>query len=107
MGKTGERVESMDNDETECREAMRYSWLGVEFAIIVVAFAVGGYLLDLKLKTTPGFTAVLGVTGLVAALYRAIRDGMNYRKWLAEHRRDQDHSESDNGGDSKNAGEQR
>ena len=79
----------MVNDDTECREAMRYSWLGVEFAIIVVAFAVGGYLLDLKLDTSPGFTAVLGVTGLICALYRAIRDGMQYRKWLAKHKQEQ------------------
>jgi PGF-CTERM protein len=105
MGKMAGRVESMDNNDTECREAMRYSWLGVEFAIIVVAFAAGGYFLDLKLKTMPGFTAVLGVTGLIAALYRAIRDGMTYRQWLAEHRRDHNHSESDNGDDSGNANE--
>ena len=81
------------NDETECREAMRYSWLGVEFAVIVVAFAAGGYMLDLKLKTLPGFTAVLGVTGLIAAMYRAIRDGMKYRKWLAERKADQENGE--------------
>jgi len=73
---------------------MRYSWLGVEFAIIVVAFAAGGYLLDLKLKTLPGFTAVLGVTGLIAAMYRAIRDGMKYRKWLAQRRADQENMET-------------
>ncbi|MDP6544707.1 MAG: AtpZ/AtpI family protein [Phycisphaerae bacterium] len=87
----------MRNDETECREAMRYSWLGVEFAIIVVAFAAGGYWLDITLQTVPGFTAVLGVTGLICALYRAIRDGMQFRKWLTEHRKNLDHSESDSG----------
>ena len=93
----------MDNDETECREAMRYSWLGVEFAIIVVAFAAGGYWLDHWLDTMPGFTALMGVTGLICALYRAIRDGMRFRRWLAEHRQAQDHSESDNGGDAGDA----
>jgi len=93
------------NDETECREAMRYSWLGVEFALIVVAFAAGGYFLDLKLKTLPGFTSVLGVTGLICALYRAIREGMQFRRWLAEHRENLAHSESENGGDSENASE--
>ena len=95
----------MRNDETECREAMRYSWLGVEFAIIVVAFAAGGYYLDHLLNTLPGFTAVLGVTGLICALYRAIRDGMRFRQWLAERKQDQDHSESDNGSDAGNASE--
>ena len=93
----------MRNDETECREAMRYSWLGVEFAIIVVAFAAGGYWLDHWLDTMPGFTALMGVTGLICALYRAIRDGMRFRQWLAEHKQAQDHSESDNGGDSGDA----
>jgi hypothetical protein len=84
-----------NTDDTECREAMRYSWLGVEFCIIVVAFAAGGYFLDLKLKTLPGFTAVLGVTGLICALYRAIRDGMQYRKWLAQRRAEQNQVETD------------
>ena len=95
----------MGNDDTELHEAMRYTWLGVEFAIIVVAFAAGGYWLDRALNTLPGFTAVLGVTGLICALYRAIRDGMQFRRWLAEHRRAQGHSESDNGGESGNAGQ--
>ena len=84
-----------NNDETECREAMRYSWLGVEFAIIVVAFTAGGYFLDLKLDTMPGFTALLGITGLLAALYRAVGDGMRYRKWLAENRQKKGQSETD------------
>ena len=93
----------MGNDETECREAMRYSWLGVEFALIVVAFAAGGYWMDCWLDTLPGFTAVLGVTGLISALYRAIRDGIRFRQWLAEHKQAQDHSESDNGGEAGDA----
>jgi len=85
---------------------MRYSWLGVEFALIVVGFAVGGFFLDLKLKTLPGFTAVLGVTGLVAAMYRAITDGMRYRRWLAEHREKKNQSETDSGDDEGDAGKQ-
>ncbi|MBT3199709.1 MAG: AtpZ/AtpI family protein [Phycisphaerales bacterium] len=93
----------MMNDQTECREAMRYSWLGVEFAIIVVAFAAGGYFLDIKLDTMPGFTSVLGVTGLLAAMYRVIRDGMRYRKWLAEHRLEKTQAESDSARDSGDA----
>jgi PGF-CTERM protein len=93
------------NDDTECREAMRYSWLGVEFAIIVVAFTAGGYFLDLKLDTMPGFTALLGVTGLLAALYRAVGDGMRYRKWLAEHRQEKGQSETNSDGSSGDANE--
>ena len=85
----------MINEDAECREAMRYSWLGMEFAIIVVAFATGGYFLDIWLNTMPGFTALLGVTGLLAALYRVIRDGMRYRKWLAEHRLKKNQAETD------------
>ena len=95
----------MRNDETECREAMRYSWVGVEFAITVVAFAAGGYWLDRTLETLPGFTALLGVTGLICALYRAIRDGMRFRQWLAEHKQDQAHSANDNGSDAGDASE--
>ena len=95
---------AMGNDETECREAMRYSWAGVEFAIIVVAFAAGGYWLDLTLHTLPGFTVLLGVTGLICALYRTIREGMRFRQWLVEHKQDMDRSESDNGGDEGDAG---
>ena len=95
----------MDNDETECREAMRYSWVGVEFAITVVAFAAGGYGLDHWLHTSPGFTALLGVTGLICALYRAIREGMQFRQWLAEHKQNHDHRENDNGGDAGDASE--
>ena len=95
----------MDNDEIECREAMRYSWLGVEFAVIVVAFAAGGYWLDHWLDTLPGFTALMGVTGLICALYRAIRDGMQFRRWLAERKQNQDHRESDSGSDAGDASE--
>jgi len=96
---------AMGNDETECREAMRYSWSGVEFAIIVVVFAAVGYWLDRWLETLPGFTALLGVTGLICALYRAIRDGMQYRRWLIEHKQEQDRSESDSGVSAGDAGE--
>lgn len=96
---------AMGNDETECREAMRYSWMGVEFAIIVVAFAAGGYWLDHTLHTSPGFTALLGVTGLICAIYRAVREGLQFRRWLAERKENQAHSESDNGGDTGDASE--
>ena len=95
----------MDNDETECREAMRYSWTGVVFAITVVAFAAGGYWLDHALGTLPGFTALLGVTGLICAMYRAIRDGLQFRQWLAEHKQDPAHSGNDNGSDAGDASE--
>jgi len=96
---------AMRNDETECREAMRYSWMGVEFAITVVAFAAGGYWLDRTLRTLPGFTCVLGVTGLICAIYRAVREGLQFRRWLAEHKQAPDHSESDNGSDAGDASE--
>jgi PGF-CTERM protein len=82
---------------------MRYSWLGAEFVIIFLAFTGGGLWLDFKLDTLPGFTAVLGVVGLTCALYRVIRDGLQFRRWLAENRQDHSHSESDNGDDAGDA----
>ncbi len=77
----------MGNDETECREAMRYSWLGVEFALIVVAFAAGGYWMDCWLDTLPGFTAVLGVTGVFRAVFCAVRGGVWFFSGLFGHKK--------------------
>ncbi|MCP4375541.1 MAG: AtpZ/AtpI family protein [bacterium] len=92
----------MGADEKECREAMRYAWAGIEFAITVVMFAAGGFWLDRYLETMPGFTVVLGITGLICAIYRAICDAIAFRKWLAENRASQSQSENDSG---NNAGD--
>jgi len=92
---------AISKDEKECREAMRYYWLGMEFAIIFVGFAGCGVWLDHKLGTLPGFTALLGVVGLLTAMYRVVKDAMTYRRWLEEQKLK--HSESDSGDESGDA----
>lgn len=52
--------------------AMRYTWLGAEFAAIFFAFVYGGNLLDQKLGTKP-WLVLLGIcAGFGIALYRLI-----------------------------------
>jgi len=74
----------MDIGDNESREAMRYAWVGIEFAITVVAFAAGGFWLDKWLDTLPGFTVLLSVVGLATGLYNAGRDAVRFRQWLGE-----------------------
>jgi len=95
----------MDIGDKESREAMRYAWAGVEFAIIVVLFAVGGFWLDGALGTLPGFTALFSVVGLVWALYHTARNVMQFRRWLDTHQQDADRQENGNGRDKGDEGE--
>jgi F0F1-type ATP synthase assembly protein I len=96
---------AMGTDDKECREAMRYTWAGIEFAITVVMFAAAGFWLDRYLETLPGFTVVLGITGLICAIYRAIRDAMAFRQWLAENKQNRNQSENDSGSNAGDASE--
>jgi len=60
-------------DESKSRSnAMRYTWLGAEFAAIFFAFVYGGNLLDQKLGTKPWLVLVGICAGFGIALYRLI-----------------------------------
>jgi len=93
----------MNTGDRESREAMRYAWVGTQFAIIVVAFAVGGFWLDRWLGTLPGFTVVFSVVGLVWALYNAGRDAIRFGRWLDAWRDGEDNPDSGDGQDHGNA----
>lgn len=59
-------------DQSGRSRAMRYTWLGAEFAAIFFAFVYGGNLLDQKLGTKP-WLVLLGIcAGFGIALYRLI-----------------------------------
>lgn len=60
------------NEPADRSRAMRYTWLGAEFAAIFVGFTYGGITLDKKLGSHPWLT-LIGVTfGFSIALYRLI-----------------------------------
>ena len=52
--------------------AMRYTWLGAEFAAIFFAFVYGGNWLDTRLGTKPWLVLAGIVLGFSIALYRLI-----------------------------------
>ena len=55
-------------------QAARYSGLAFEMFAIILAAVFGGIKLDENLQTTPVFTAILSLLGVVAAIYFAIKD---------------------------------
>lgn len=63
--------ENSDQSASNSR-AMRYTWLGAEFAAIFFAFVYGGNLLDQKLGTKPWLVLVGICAGFGIALYRLI-----------------------------------
>lgn len=67
------RKETNQTTETVHRSrAMRYTWLGVEFAAIFVGFVYLGHWLDNRLGTQP-WLVLLGIcAGFAIALYRLI-----------------------------------
>ncbi len=69
LRKTGD--ENNDQSASNSR-AMRYTWLGAEFAAIFFAFVYGGNLLDQKLGTKPWLVLVGICAGFGIALYRLI-----------------------------------
>ncbi|MFO1525313.1 MAG: AtpZ/AtpI family protein [Turneriella sp.] len=69
------RGKSSDVDDTQQSSrsrAMRYTWLGAEFAAIFFAFVYGGNWLDGRLGTKPWLVLVGIITGFSIALYRLI-----------------------------------
>lgn len=69
----GRKNDNNETDEPADRSrAMRYTWLGAEFAAIFIGFTYGGITLDKKLGSHPWLT-LIGVTlGFSIALYRLI-----------------------------------
>lgn len=61
-----------DEGPADRSRAMRYTWLGAEFAAIFVAFTYGGITLDKKLGSHPWFTLIGVSCGFSIALYRLI-----------------------------------
>jgi F0F1-type ATP synthase assembly protein I len=64
-----------DADDSEAREsskAMRYTWLGAEFAAIFFGFVYGGHFLDQRLGTKPWLILIGICAGFSLALYRLI-----------------------------------
>lgn len=59
-------------ERSSSSRAMRYTWLGAEFAAIFFAFVYGGHFLDQRLGTKP-WLILLGIAaGFGLALYRLI-----------------------------------
>ncbi|MBI5722680.1 MAG: AtpZ/AtpI family protein [Planctomycetes bacterium] len=79
---------------------MRFTTAGFEFAATIGLLTGGGVLLDLKLGIMPAFTATGAVLGLIAAIYRLIRQA---KQMQAQFKAQQDRSGRENAGqDSKN-----
>jgi len=65
------QVESTDESQTRSN-AMRYTWLGAEFAAIFFGFVWGGQWLDARLGTKPWLVLTGICAGFGIALYRLI-----------------------------------
>ena len=52
--------------------ALRYTWLGAEFAAIFIGFTYAGYHLDQRLQTKPWLLLIGIAAGFGLALYRLI-----------------------------------
>jgi F0F1-type ATP synthase assembly protein I len=59
---------------------LRYATVGLEFFLVFLAFFVGGWLIDWRLGTSPGFTVLGGITGFGVAYYRITRQGWGILK---------------------------
>ena len=65
-------MERTKNWHSSLRDASPYLSLGMQLAMTMVAFAVGGYFLDQWLKTTPWLILVCSVVGMVCIFVRLI-----------------------------------
>lgn len=63
---------SEDEGKTHPSPALRYTWLGAEFAAIFIGFTYAGYHLDQRLQTKPWLLLIGIAAGFGLALYRLI-----------------------------------
>lgn len=68
----GKKTVDQEDQSTANSRAMRYTWLGAEFAAIFFAFVYGGNWLDTRLGTKPWLVLAGIVLGFSIALYRLI-----------------------------------
>lgn len=59
--------------QSSFREASPYMGLGIQLALVMVFFTVGGYLIDRTAGTLPWLTVLGGVLGMVAIFTKLIR----------------------------------
>lgn len=76
---------------------IRHASAGIQFIGLFLLMLGGGYWLDRNQGTTPGFTAIGGVLGFLAALYRLYRQGHDVMEEAESDRAD----EQDSGGPPK------
>ena len=62
------------------RNLLRYATVGVEILLVFLMFLGGGWLLDSRLGTQPGFTGLGGLVGFGVAFYRITRQGWGIMK---------------------------
>lgn len=61
-----------ETDRSTPSPALRYTWLGAEFAAIFIGFTYAGYHLDQRLQTKPWLLLIGIAAGFGLALYRLI-----------------------------------
>ncbi|MBT3392420.1 MAG: AtpZ/AtpI family protein [Elusimicrobiaceae bacterium] len=66
-------------DKNEKRKVMlnafaQSTYLGIQFAILIVAFGYLGYILDGKFDKEPLFMIIFGLIGFVLAFYNIVRN---------------------------------
>jgi len=76
------------NDHRRQQNLMRYASVGVEFLVVFLLFLAGGWALDNRLGTQPGFTGLGGLVGFGVAFYRITRQGWGIMQHGNRGRRD-------------------
>jgi len=81
----------MEPKEPE-KNLLRYATVGMEFFLVFGMLFVGGWLIDWRLGTSPGFTVLGGITGFAVAYYRITKQGWGIMK-SSRRRRDRHHED--------------
>jgi F0F1-type ATP synthase assembly protein I len=63
------------SEKTSSSRLIRHTSAGIQFIGLFLLMLGGGYWLDCHQGTGPGFTAIGGVLGFFASLYRLYRQG--------------------------------
>ncbi|MCK4999977.1 MAG: AtpZ/AtpI family protein [Anaerohalosphaera sp.] len=66
---------SQQNQENEFwrSQAMKWMGVGIEFCVVVLAFAAGGYFLDGYFDCEPGFTIIGFLIGFALMIYSMLK----------------------------------